>query len=148
MTRNHPLETIAQRLEKALEAVENPILIPAVAKDVRNADISVEESDEAFTVKVDLTGVDPDMLDIAIWDGVLTLSTVQLEAEDEPGREEGEDTEDEANPDPENIENYGGLVYQVSLPANVDVAEVVAEFIEDRLVVQLPKLKTSLPISA
>jgi HSP20 family molecular chaperone IbpA len=148
MTLNHPVETIAKRLEKALEAVENPVLIPAIATDIRNADIGVEETEDAFTVKVDLTGVDPDLIEFAIWDGVLTLSTVQLEADDEPYMEEGENTEDEANPDPENIENYGGLVYQVSLPANIDVTEVVAEFIEDSFVVQLPKLKVSLPISA
>jgi len=150
MTFTHPVEDIAKRLEKALEAVENPDLIPLMNQDSHNADIGVDETDDSFTVWVDLTGVDPDEIKLSMWDNLLTLATVRPEFDDadEALDDNSEQREDEANPDPDTLENYGDLLYQVSLPGNVDLSQVVAAFIDDRLEVQLPKLKSPTSVSS
>lgn len=141
MSITHPLENLAQRIERALDAIDDPGLIHFFQENPNYSDIVVEESDDSFKVKLDLNDIDPDEVRFNASAGLLTLSSAE-KGNSEPTRtqvEEFRDETDEANIDPEEMETYVPFTYQIAVPDNVDPSAIEVEFVEDTLEIQLAK---------
>lgn len=144
----HPLEEVEEQLTLAFEAIDDGELktmaVDTSASEAgtvyrtRYADLSIEEMEDAYIVRVGLPGLDPDELDVQVSEDMLIIADVPFqEDEDRAGLDIY--NEDEANIEESEL-TYGEYVCEIPLPGNIDTAEVVAEFVEDRLEVQLPKI--------
>lgn len=141
-----PLQEMGEQIEKAFYAIEN-IQVLQQFPDIRDASlkhtwfpqVGIEEINGSYIVRVALTALDPDEVDVEIDNSLLILKTRSLtEYVGEQTLVEFEESVDEANISEETLEDYGECVYKIPLPANVDASGAIADFVEDTLEIQLP----------
>ncbi|GAA0316531.1 Hsp20/alpha crystallin family protein [Sphingomonas oligophenolica] len=90
--------------------------------------LDMSEGDKEYRLTLELPGIKEDEVEIAVAEGVLTVS--------------GEKREEEEHKDKGYLiseRRYGGFRRQVSLPTDVDPAAIKAEFKKGVLTIALPK---------
>ena len=96
--------------------------------------VDVDESDEAYTVRADLPGLEEKDIQVSLEEGVLTIHG-KLESE-----------KDEDRPGVRWVERARGSFRRaIQLPAEIDVAKVTASYRQGVLTVTLPKLPEAKP---
>jgi len=103
---------------------------------IANVSMDVAETDQAFEVKVDLPGIDPDEVDIQIENNTLTIR--------------GQRSEDKEEKDEERqyhrVERYrGSFGRSVLLPSSINEDETAAEFKDGVLKIVIPKSEEAKP---
>ncbi|MBN1585916.1 MAG: Hsp20/alpha crystallin family protein [Candidatus Omnitrophica bacterium] len=99
-------------------------------------DVEIQETKGAYTVKVDLPGMEKDKIDVQVTDNVLRISG-------ERDRTEESRNEDEGNYFYRSERTFGSFSRQIPLPENVDTLKAKAEYKNGVLLVTLPKLQPS-----
>lgn len=149
MTITHPLSEVCEQIEKAFDAIENgtipeastPVNHEAAESHTWFPNVVINEDDENYVVRVELSGIDPDEVFFRVADNSMIVGTKNIN-QDEDDDEERVDAQliDEANHDGEEEESeYGEYVNEIPLPTNVKGSDVVVDFVEDELEIQLPK---------
>ncbi len=100
--------------------------------------VDVRESDDEFIVSAELPGLKADDVEVAIEDGVLSLTGEKKEV-----IEEGEGKNGSGRHVVER--RYGRFVRKFSLPREVNAGKVTAKFADGVLEVTLPKAATAKP---
>ena len=96
--------------------------------------VDVTESDEAYTVRADLPGLEEKDIQVSLEEGVLTIQG-QLESET-----------DENGPGVRYVERAKGSFRRaIELPAEIEAAKVTASYRQGVLTVTLPKLPAPQP---
>lgn len=92
--------------------------------------VDVHEESNAFVIRADVPGVDPDTIDVTMENGVLTLS----------GERKAEHTEEASNGTARRIERvYGNFYRRFSLPDTADAERVEAKSNHGVLEITIPK---------
>ena len=101
-----------------------------------NVSMDVAETGQAFEIKVDLPGFDPEQVDIHLDNNTLTIRgerTQQSEEKDEPRQFH-------------RMERYSGsFARSVVLPASINEEETAAEFKDGVLTIVIPKTEDAKP---
>jgi HSP20 family protein len=98
--------------------------------------VDVQETDAGFVVKADLPDMKKEDINVKLADGVLTIEGERKQEEEEKGKKF------------HRIERqYGQFIRRFALPADVDAANVKAEFKDGVLNVHLPKAPNAKPKS-
>lgn len=104
--------------------------------DMMNVSMDVAESEQAFEVKVDLPGIDPDNVDIQIDNNTLTIR----------GERQHELAEKDEDKQYHRVERYvGRFARSVVLPTSINEDETAAEFKNGVLKIVIPKTDESKP---
>ena len=101
-----------------------------------NVSMDVAETDQAFEVKVDLPGINPDEVDIQIDNNTLTI------------RGQRSDEKEEKNEEKQfhRVERYrGSFARSVVLPNSINEDETAAEFKDGVLKILIPKSEEAKP---
>ena len=101
-----------------------------------NVSMDVAETEQAFEVKVDLPGINPDEVDIQIDNNTLTIRGQRSEEREE------EDEEKQFH----RVERYrGSFARSVVLPSSINEDETAAEFKDGVLKIVIPKAEDAKP---
>ncbi|MEI8344564.1 MAG: Hsp20/alpha crystallin family protein [Candidatus Omnitrophota bacterium] len=96
-----------------------------------NPDVDIQESDNAYLVKVDLPGIDKDKLSIKIQNNQLVLSG-QRETQKKRTDDDGTYYQSERS--------FGSFMRSIPLPADVDAQAMTAKSEQGVLTVTIPKI--------
>ncbi len=153
MTMTHPLAEIAEQLQKAFDAIENgyatdfaePLNTSEPISHTWFPMVSIEDQEDAFLVKVEDHGLDPDEVVMRIERGMLVLEDIPEQADEdllsEAGEMEGKpEPEDEANLSSKDL-TQGEYVTEIPLPTSIENTAAAATFVEGNLEIYLPKLE-------
>jgi HSP20 family protein len=98
--------------------------------------VDVEETEKEYLIKADLPDIKKTDIKVGIEDGVLTIEGERNQEKEEKGRKF------------HRVErSYGRFLRRLTVPSDVDQAQVVAEFKEGVLNVHLPKAANGKPRS-
>lgn len=96
--------------------------------------VDIAETDKQYTVKAELAGVAKDAVKVDVQNGVLTLSGERKFEKDEQDQKH------------HRIERaYGGFTRSFTVPDDVEIAQISAEFKDGVLTVALPKAAVKKP---
>jgi HSP20 family protein len=126
------LESLSNRLNQVFGTAVRPDEAPVFADWTPSMD--VEETDAEYVVKADLPDLRKEDVKVAIQDGVLTLEGERKQEKDEKTKRY------------HRIERtYGTFVRRLSVPSDVDQANVKAAFKDGVLTVHMPKSASAKP---
>lgn len=123
---DHPFRSLIDEMNQLFEGYPSTSL--SSAADFVPA-LDVTESDKAFTVKIELAGMDDKDIDLSIKDGVLTVRG-----------EKKSETRDEQDNFVRVERSFGSFHRSISIPSNVEEKSVKANFEKGLLTVILPKV--------
>ena len=95
-------------------------------------DIDISETDEAFIVKGEIPGIDPENLDVSITGQVLTIKGEKKEEKEE--KQEGIHTKER---------RFGSFSRSFSIPCEIDEEKIDAKFDKGVLTLTLPKAEVT-----
>lgn len=92
--------------------------------------VDLEETKDAFIVKIDLPGLEKDKINLTVRENVLTIEGV---------RQTVNETQDQKGGYYAQERSYGSFARSLSLPGPVDESKIVAEYKNGVLMITLPK---------
>lgn len=99
-------------------------------KDSFSPVCNIEEKDKKYTIEAEMPGVNPDNIDIEIDNGRITIKGT---------KEEKIETEDEENQMHVVERSYGSFYRSFTLPENVNTDEILADYKNGILTIDIPK---------
>lgn len=93
-------------------------------------DVDVRETPSAYLVRVDLPGIEKDKIDVAVRDGVLTISGRRESAKEDEGKGTGIRRLERS---------FGAFRRTLALPPDADSSGMTAESVEGVLTVRIPR---------
>ena len=139
LNRNHlgPLEDLSQDMERVFDSLLGRTvgsMLRSGASEKYVPALDIKENSEAFTVSVDVPGVQPEDVKIELHDGKLTIAGSRSSVAEEE------------RPNYHRIERASGSFQRVvTLPGEVDVEHIDASYQNGVLVVVLPKIAKQQP---
>ena len=120
------------RINKYDDVFFGPMVFPRsrfLSKNNPSMTLDMKENDKEYLIKVDLPGVNKDKIDISIDNNLLTISS------------ERSNEKDETNEDFHFSERfYGKISRSVTIPKNVDVENISANYVDGVLNISLLKI--------
>lgn len=131
------LEDLSQDMERVFDSLLGRTVgtvLRGTNQDKFTPTLDVSDSDEAYMVYVDLPGVDPENVKVEMHDGKLTISGKR-----EAAHEKSEHTYHRIE------RSSGNFVRAISLPGEVDIDQVDAQYTQGVLAIRLPKIAKQQP---
>ncbi|MEM7474223.1 MAG: Hsp20/alpha crystallin family protein [Planctomycetota bacterium] len=131
-----PLDEFSQDMERVFDSLlgrtVGSVLRPS-SQDKFVPSLDVYETDQGFTVSLDLPGINPDEVKIEMHEGKLSISGSRTREETEQAKFH-------------RIERSFGNFHRVlALPSDVDVEKIEASYDQGVLVIELPKIEKQQP---
>ena len=129
--KNRELDKMKRDIERLMSRLRNDFSLPPLSRiERRSPYIELLETEDNLIVKAEISGIDPENLDVSIVEGVLTIKG-----------EIKQETIREGNNYHVTEKRYGSFSRSIQLPCKVEITDIEATYKEGTLVIVMPKCK-------